>query len=60
MAKLKEGIISAFGSAVAQRQEEILRLESQRQMPGWNFCTYYLIKVSNGEILSDLYNYYVL
>jgi hypothetical protein len=43
--KMKEGIMSAFDAAVMQRSEEVKRSESQRQMPGWNFCTFFILKV---------------
>ena len=43
--KVKEGIVNAFDSAVTQRQEEVTRSESQQLMPGWNFCTFFILKV---------------
>ena len=43
--RIKEGILSAFEAAVAQREDEVKRSEGQRQMPGWNFCTYFILKV---------------
>ncbi|KAF8894667.1 trafficking protein particle complex subunit 10 [Infundibulicybe gibba] len=46
MSKIKDGILCAFDSAVAQREEEVKRSESQRQMPGWNFCTFFILKES--------------
>ncbi|KLO12624.1 hypothetical protein SCHPADRAFT_998021 [Schizopora paradoxa] len=46
MSKVKEGVTSAFDSAVTQREDEIKRLEAQRQMPGWNFCTFFVLKES--------------
>ncbi|KAG8757193.1 hypothetical protein FRC14_002285 [Serendipita sp. 396] len=46
ISKLKDGIVSSFESAVAARQEEIARSESQQQVPGWNFCTYFILKES--------------
>ncbi|KAI0957407.1 hypothetical protein AcW1_005812 [Taiwanofungus camphoratus] len=46
MNKLKEGILSAFDSALTQREEEVRRSEGQRQMPGWNFCTFFVLKES--------------
>lgn len=42
---MKEAIISAFDGAVSQRLEDVRRSENQRQMPGWNFCTFFLLKV---------------
>ncbi|KAJ7582878.1 trafficking protein particle complex subunit 10 [Mycena floridula] len=42
--KLKDGILAAFDSAVVLREEEVKRSESQRQLPGWNFCTFFILK----------------
>ncbi|KAG6898254.1 hypothetical protein C0992_002268, partial [Termitomyces sp. T32_za158] len=44
--KIKDGVLTAFDLAVAQREEEVRRSESQRQMPGWNFCTFFILKES--------------
>lgn len=60
ISKVKEGILSAFETAVAQREEEVRRSEGQRQMPGWNFCTYFILKVpqcsqSLTSITPDIY-----
>ncbi|TFK72158.1 hypothetical protein BDN72DRAFT_836546 [Pluteus cervinus] len=44
--KIKDGIISAFDAAVAQREDEVRRSEGQSQMPGWNFCTFFILKES--------------
>ncbi|KAF8626389.1 hypothetical protein AX15_005037 [Amanita polypyramis BW_CC] len=44
--KVKDGLIYAFDSAISQREDEVKRSESQRQMPGWNFCTYFILKES--------------
>jgi trafficking protein particle complex subunit 10 len=43
--KIKEGLHLALESSVLQREEEVKRSESQRQMPGWNFCTFFILKV---------------
>ncbi|KIM80718.1 hypothetical protein PILCRDRAFT_821974 [Piloderma croceum F 1598] len=44
--KIKDGLLSAFESSVLQREEDVKRSESQRQMPGWNFCTFFILKES--------------
>ncbi|KAJ6455695.1 trafficking protein particle complex subunit 10 [Mycena sanguinolenta] len=44
--KLKDGLLNSFDLAVSQREEEVKRSESQRQMPGWNFCTFFILKES--------------
>lgn len=47
ISKIKEGILSAFDTAITLREDEVRRSEGQRQMPGWNFCTYFILKVLN-------------
>ncbi|KXN82613.1 Trafficking protein particle complex subunit 10 [Leucoagaricus sp. SymC.cos] len=44
--KVKDSLMSAFDVAVGHREEEIRRSESQQQMPGWNFCTFFILKES--------------
>jgi hypothetical protein len=44
VAKIKEGLLFAMDSAITAREEEVKRFESQRQMPGWNFCTFFILK----------------
>ena len=54
LSKVKDGLLSAFDTAVSQRDDEVRRSESQQSMPGWNFCTFFILKVRNatGLILS--------
>ncbi|KAI6132070.1 trafficking protein particle complex subunit 10 [Pisolithus croceorrhizus] len=44
--KIKDGLLAAFDTAVQAREEEVKRSEGQRHMPGWNFCTYFILKES--------------
>ncbi|KAK1232281.1 hypothetical protein PQX77_004655 [Marasmius sp. AFHP31] len=44
--KIKDGVLLSFQSAVSQREEEVKRSEGQRLMPGWNFCTFFILKES--------------
>ncbi|KAF5358539.1 hypothetical protein D9756_001945 [Leucocoprinus leucothites] len=44
--KVKDSVMSAFDTAIHQREEEVRRSESQQQMPGWNFCTFFILKES--------------
>ncbi|EMD38446.1 hypothetical protein CERSUDRAFT_153326 [Gelatoporia subvermispora B] len=44
--KVKEGVLSAFDGALSQREDEVKRSEAQRHMPGWNFCTFFILKES--------------
>ena len=45
LSKVKDGLLFAFDTAESQRDEEVKRSESQRSMPGWNFCTFFILKV---------------
>lgn len=47
IAKLKDGILTTFDAYVAAREEEIKKSESQRMLPGWNFCTFFILKVTS-------------
>lgn len=42
--KMKEGIVTSFDQNVMTFEEDIRRLDSQRQMPGWNYCTFFILK----------------
>ena len=44
--KIKESVVLAFDAAIVEREEEVKRGEAQRMMVGWNFCTWFLLKVS--------------
>lgn len=44
--KLKESIVSALDGAMLEREEDVKRGEAQRMTVGWNFCTWFLLKVS--------------
>ncbi|CAO3675315.1 unnamed protein product [Umbelopsis vinacea] len=42
--KMKDGIITSFDAQVQQYQDDTRRLDLQRQMPGWNYCTFFILK----------------
>lgn len=42
--KLKAAILHSFGVRVAQYEDDIRERESQRNLPGWNFCTFFILK----------------
>ncbi|KDR81848.1 hypothetical protein GALMADRAFT_240099 [Galerina marginata CBS 339.88] len=44
--KMKEGLVYAFDNAIETRQEEVKRSDNQQSMPGWNFCTFFILKES--------------
>jgi hypothetical protein len=49
LSKVKDGLLSAFDAAVSQRDDEVRRSESQQSMPGWNFCTFFILKVCSPQ-----------
>ncbi|KAK2750367.1 hypothetical protein FQN57_003847 [Myotisia sp. PD_48] len=42
--KLKSAILTSFDSRVRQYEADIREKELQRNLPGWNFCTFFLLK----------------
>lgn len=44
VAKLKLLILSSFDLRVRQYEEDIKERGSQRSLPGWNFCTFFVLK----------------
>ena len=55
--KVKEGVLSAFDASLTQREDEVKRSEGQRQMPGWNFCTFFILKVRTISCMLDVNSY---
>lgn len=43
-AKFKVLILHSFGLRVSQYEEDIQERESQKSLPGWNFCTFFMLK----------------
>ncbi|KAJ3405820.1 hypothetical protein HDU80_000724 [Chytriomyces hyalinus] len=43
-AKLRELILSSFNAKLAVYEEDIRRLDSQRLLPGWNYCQFFIMK----------------
>lgn len=46
LSKVKDGILFAFDMAISLRDDEVRRSASQQSMPGWNFCTFFILKES--------------
>ncbi|KAH8426158.1 putative TMEM1 family protein [Aspergillus melleus] len=42
--KTKTAILTSFDLRVAQYEEDIKEKDSQRSLPGWNFCTFFILK----------------
>ena len=43
--KIKEKLLANFFQQVLTLQEDIKRLDSQRLLPGWNYCSFFILKV---------------
>lgn len=46
ISKLKALILAAFDMRVSQYEENIREKDAQRSLPGWNFCTFFILKES--------------
>lgn len=44
MGKFKSLILSSFDMRVTQYEEDIKEKDGQRSLPGWNFCTFFILK----------------
>jgi hypothetical protein len=43
--KLKESMIQIFDARVSLYEDDVRKTDNQRQLPGWNFCTFFIQKV---------------
>lgn len=44
ISKFRSLILSSFDLRVSQYEEDIREKDSQRTLPGWNFCTFFILK----------------
>ncbi|KFA62582.1 hypothetical protein S40285_05810 [Stachybotrys chlorohalonatus IBT 40285] len=44
VARLKSLILTSFDMRVSQYEEDIKEKDAQRTLPGWNFCTFFILK----------------
>ncbi|KAL2134452.1 hypothetical protein VTI74DRAFT_164 [Chaetomium olivicolor] len=44
ISKFKELILASFDRRVGQYEEDIKERDAQRSLPGWNFCTFFILK----------------
>jgi trafficking protein particle complex subunit 10 len=44
VAKIKTLILASFDLRVGQYEEDIQERDAQRSLPGWNFCTFFVLK----------------
>ena len=52
--KLKSAILRAFDSRVSQFEADIKDREAQRSLPGWNFCTFFLLKEGLAQAFENI------
>ncbi|KAI0273565.1 trafficking protein particle complex subunit 10 [Gloeopeniophorella convolvens] len=55
LSKAKDSLLTAFDAAISQRDDEVRRSESQKSMPGWNFCTFFILKESLASSFEGMY-----
>ena len=56
LTKLKENLIHTFDANVSVYEEETRKIDSQRSLPGWNFCTFFIQKVGCLRLLVTILN----
>jgi trafficking protein particle complex subunit 10 len=44
LSKIKDGLLQAFDARVLTYEEDIRKMDSQRTTPGWNYCTFFILK----------------
>lgn len=44
ISKFKSLILASFDMRVSQYEEDIREKDAQRNLPGWNFCTFFMLK----------------
>lgn len=44
LTKFRSLILTSFDSRVTQYEEDIKERDGQRSLPGWNFCTFFMLK----------------
>lgn len=44
LGKIKDGVLQSFDSRVLQYEEDIRKMDAQRNLPGWNYCTFFILK----------------
>jgi len=42
--KIKECVLQSFDSRVLHYEEDIRKMDLQRNLPGWNYCTFFILK----------------
>lgn len=54
LSKSKESIILSFDGVFTSYEEDVRKVDSQRQMPGWNFCTFFIQKVIHATLVLEV------
>jgi hypothetical protein len=45
LARIKENLLSSFGTLLAQYSDDVRRLDAQRISQGWNYGQFFAVKV---------------
>lgn len=52
--KLKTLILLSFSSRVNQYEDDVRQRDAQRSLPGWNFCTFFVLKEGLGRAFESV------
>ena len=52
--KLKAAILKSFSTRVSQYEDDIQQRELQKNFPGWNFCTYFILKEGLAHVFENV------
>lgn len=44
LARIKRNIVDSFDINFSSYEEDVRKVDQQRQLPGWNFCTFFVLK----------------
>ncbi|ORY84226.1 hypothetical protein BCR37DRAFT_386424 [Protomyces lactucae-debilis] len=52
--EMKSCLMSSLDKRVQDHQDQISRMEAQRTLPGWNYCTYFILKEGLADTLENV------
>lgn len=44
LSRIKRNIVDSFDVNFSSYEEDVRKIDQQRQLPGWNFCTFFVLK----------------
>lgn len=54
ISKLKSSMLSSFDARVNQYEEDVHEKDLQRSLPGWNFCTFFVLKEGLARVFESI------